>query len=181
MKATRIADIIESSNETLPEFTARLMSRITKGGRDECWPWTGEQRRGYGRITCFCSGKRRMLSAHRAAAWLSGIAVDGLLVMHSCDNPSCCNPKHLSAGTDADNARDRDSRGRNRQPSGEMSGKSVLCNKDIVVVWHAYRGGVRQADIARSLGVDPGTIGAIVHGKTWRRVSEGMGVVFSDG
>ena len=37
---------------------------------------------------------------------------DGLIVMHSCDTPRCVNPAHLSQGTQADNAHDRDRKGR---------------------------------------------------------------------
>ena len=44
---------------------------------------------------------------------------DGLYVLHSCDNPGCCNPNHLRVGTAADNANDRETRGRaNRGPRG---------------------------------------------------------------
>ncbi|WP_391559244.1 hypothetical protein [Robertmurraya sp.] len=32
--------------------------------------------------------------------------------MHSCDNPQCINPKHLSSGTWADNNKDRASKTR---------------------------------------------------------------------
>lgn len=37
---------------------------------------------------------------------------DGPFVLHTCDNPPCCNPAHLYRGTALDNARDRDTRGR---------------------------------------------------------------------
>jgi hypothetical protein len=37
---------------------------------------------------------------------------DGMEVMHSCDNPPCVNPSHLSLGTTKDNAQDRELKGR---------------------------------------------------------------------
>jgi hypothetical protein len=36
------------------------------------------------------------------------------IVMHTCDNPGCCNPMHLVAGTQTDNMQDCLSKGRCR-------------------------------------------------------------------
>jgi hypothetical protein len=35
-----------------------------------------------------------------------------MVIRHKCDNPPCCNPKHLIIGTHSDNAKDRVRRGR---------------------------------------------------------------------
>jgi hypothetical protein len=50
--------------------------------------------------------------AHRLAYQLSSHSIPpGMLVMHTCGNPSCCNPAHLKMGTRADHmARRRRSR-----------------------------------------------------------------------
>ncbi len=76
-----------------------------------CWIWQGtKNQRGYGQMRMYPSGA---LSAHRVSYELhKGPIPAGLIVRHSCDNPSCVNPAHLLAGTHKDNARDCIDRGR---------------------------------------------------------------------
>ena len=37
-----------------------------------------------------------------------------MVVMHTCDNPACCNPLHLRLGTTADNVADKWAKGRGK-------------------------------------------------------------------
>lgn len=56
-----------------------------------------------------------MLGAHRVAYEIAnGPIPDDLWVLHSCDNPPCCNPSHLRVGTYKDNVRDRVERDRSK-------------------------------------------------------------------
>ncbi len=51
--------------------------------------------------------------AHRASWQISfGPIPDGLQVLHTCDNPPCCNPAHLFLGTQLDNIYDMCAKGR---------------------------------------------------------------------
>jgi hypothetical protein len=86
----------------------RLWLRVAVAG--ECWEFTGHRDRwGYGAI----SVGRRNVGAHRVAYELAhGEIPTGLVVMHSCDNPPCVNPAHLSVGTQGDNVRDCRTKGR---------------------------------------------------------------------
>ena len=81
----------------------RLDRHLDKSG--DCWEWTGcRERYDYGKIKVVIHGQT-IYHAHRLA-WVlaNGRAIpDGLYVLHSCDNPPCCNPKHLSVGTQMDN------------------------------------------------------------------------------
>src|SRR5690349_4872692 len=79
------------------------------GGPAACWPWTGgrkaDPKRRYGIFATTRNGRRVQLYAHRHALELTlGRPLrPGFIAMHSCDNPPCCNPSHLTEATQADN------------------------------------------------------------------------------
>ncbi len=92
------------------------------GGLNACWEWKDRRDKdGYGHSFKQTSSQR----AHRSAyMYVKGHIPDDLCILHSCDNPPCCNPAHLSVGTHADNGRDK--RLRNRSASGTRNGNAKL-------------------------------------------------------
>jgi hypothetical protein len=85
------------------------------GGDDACWPWTRScNDGGYGTARV---GKKFHLAHRYCYELLFGAPAAGLEVRHSCDNPPCCNPKHLVLGTHSDNMRDCVERGRDPRAS----------------------------------------------------------------
>jgi hypothetical protein len=94
----------------------RFWERVKKGAG--CWLWTGYRMpNGYGRMGAGGWSKNGgSLLAHRVSYELhKGSIPDGICVMHSCDNPRCVNPAHLSLGSQADNMADKARKGRARR------------------------------------------------------------------
>lgn len=81
-----------------------------------CWLWTGAKtRKGYGLF--YADGKTRVVTRW----WwqrLNGEIPAGMLVCHTCDNPSCVKPAHLFLGTHADNQADKVAKGRQAKGDG---------------------------------------------------------------
>jgi hypothetical protein len=77
---------------------------------NDCWPWVGTTLpSGYGKF----NSRGEWFLAHRRSYELEhGEIPTGLIVRHSCDNPSCVNPRHLLVGTHKDNTQDMIARGR---------------------------------------------------------------------
>jgi hypothetical protein len=99
------------------EVINRLLSRVDIRSDAECWPWMGAKTTfGHGRVKV--AGK--LYSPHRLIYHIACEPLPpddsrdwhGPVVMHSCDNPACCNPKHLSVGTQLQNINDMDAKGR---------------------------------------------------------------------
>lgn len=75
-----------------------------------CWLWTGfTDKNGYGR---FCLDGRNFVASRWSAKNLAGLEIEGKLVCHHCDSPSCVNPEHLFVGLPQDNSSDMVRKGR---------------------------------------------------------------------
>lgn len=105
-KLTEEEFLVKLSDEDRIQF----WKRIKKGEENECWEWIGlKDSAGYGIFQAFRYNKR----AHRIALSItSGQSKRERFCCHSCDNPPCCNPKHLFWGTPRENTQDSIRKGR---------------------------------------------------------------------
>lgn len=141
----------------------RLWMRVDIKGDEECWPWLGvKDLDGYGCIHFNENGLRGQ-RAHRAAYMVSRGEIDSsLMVCHSCDNPSCCNPSHLFLGTAQDNSDDMKRKGRDKCPRGEEHYAHKLTDDDISYIRKMSSWGVGGCYIAMAYNVSPKTISKIL-------------------
>ena len=138
-----------------PEYVAaRFWSKVDKS--DGCWEWSGSrQGPGYGLFKL----KGRLHKAHRVALMLSGVEVpDHLCVLHSCDNPPCCNPAHLRLGTKGEN---------NVERSEKFRSAAKLTPEDVREIRRLRAHGATQAQAAARFGVARETISSIERGISW--------------
>jgi hypothetical protein len=144
----------------------RFWTKVDRRGPDECWEWRAcRKKSGYGQFRL--GGKMRR--AHRIAWMLAyGPVPDGFHVLHSCDNPPCVNYRHLFIGTQRDNVRDRNSKG--RQARGPAQGRARLTEGQVMDIRGRYSRGECQAEIARRYDMSPGGIWHILHRKTWTHI-----------
>lgn len=132
-----------------------------------CWIYQGcRDKWGYAHVGI--NGKRRQ--AHRYSYELANGPIPvGKILMHSCDNPPCVNPAHLSIGTDADNHADAKRKGRNSR--GEKTRRNKLTEAQVIGIRNRLRReGPKRSncrELAEEHGVNVGTIHAIEQGRTW--------------
>lgn len=128
-----------------------------------CWLWSGAcNSDGYGTIHI----RPRSVMAHRYSwALAQGPIPDGLFALHKCDTPACVNPGHLFLGTKGDNARDKVSKGRGHDNSGERHGMAKLTDFQVACIRMRLREGQTQSRIAADYGVAQCTISDIATGR----------------
>lgn len=133
----------------------KFWERVERKGPDDCWLWKGANNgRGYGRLRF----RGKYYAAHRLAFELSSGKAPQLCVLHSCDNPPCCNPKHLREGTNEENSLDMIRRGRSRR------GKNFFWSEELrqAVRDAHFIDGMSLMDIA-VLGIPYGTVSNILY------------------
>jgi hypothetical protein len=116
--------------------------------------------------------------AHRVS-WVltNGPILDGLCVLHRCDNRICVNPSHLFLGTKKDNFQDMITKGRGSlqiaPERGEQHRRAKLTEFQARSIFALRAEGLLQREIAVLLGVSRGNISGILNGHIWPHIQAG--------
>jgi hypothetical protein len=147
---------------------------------DGCHLWTaGTNHEGYGVIR---DEDGRCTVAHRVAYELyvgpipyhpdnGSRGATGIVVRHTCDNPSCVNPEHLRIGTQADNMKDRVDRGRWVGNGGFGTGPKLKIHQAYLIK-RRFRDGASCIDIANEFGISRAMASRIKNGTAWSQVPD---------
>jgi hypothetical protein len=164
---------------------------------ESCWNWplSKNVQTGYGQLSTWVNGQRKLLTAHRSSyEAFKGLIDDGLFVLHKCDNPACFNPHHLSLGTQQENMEDAMAKGRfipvkpakiNWQilhpervprgptykprslPKGSQNHNAKLTEAQALEVIASQE---TLAELSKRYGLSQSSLSAIKTGKTWRHI-----------
>lgn len=164
-------------------FMARFRSKVNEGKPRQCWEWQGaREEKGYGKFRI----NQLMLAAHRVAfmigngRWPSA----NMMLLHSCDNPRCCNPSHLREGSARENNQETVAKGhhsngakarrngindwREGKPSERiLRGSSPLSEYDVRQIRARHRDGETISALATSYEVPEQTIRNSITGQTF--------------
>lgn len=143
----------------------RFNAKVEQRGPNECWPFTGYKKYGYGHF--FVSPERGLVMAPAFALELATgeRCPPGREGCHHCDNPPCCNPAHVYYGTRKQNMEDCTRRG--RRPLGERSPAAVLTEGQVITIRERTAAGAGPGILAAEFGIHRNSVLEIVRGDSW--------------
>lgn len=177
------------TSKALIPLEDRFWAKVDKDGAvhpllgTKCWLWNGATHpAGYGLLGRGRNKEGLIRATHASWKLYTGQDVPkGMLIMHRCDNPPCCNPDHLELGTHKTNCDDMIKKGRKVLGTPKygmdnnltkISTETVQAIKDMwldgLPTWGDGRVGHREK-IMNKFSVSATTVKAIVAGK--RRVN----------
>lgn len=127
-----------------------------------CWEWTGmKDKDGYGLMKISNIRYR----CHRIVYELIyGLIPEGLYILHSCNNSSCCNPNHLRSGTQQENVKQMDDERR-------RIGNNKLKEKDVIEIRRKYKENIyTQEQLAKEYNIKQPEISRIILNKLWKKI-----------
>lgn len=139
------------------------IARRTRRTPTGCLEWTSYiASHGYPMLNIDGSMRRASRVLWAAA---HGAIPDGLLVMHTCDNPACVEIAHLKLGTHKDNTQDMLAKGRGAK--GERAGAAKLTQAAVADI---RTSGSSTAELSAKYSISKSQIRRVKNGDYWRNV-----------
>jgi hypothetical protein len=140
------------------DVARRFWAKVDRRSEDECWPWKAfKNPKGYG--VMHVAGALRPAPRISFALHNPDITLQkGKPVCHSCDNPSCVNPKHLWYGSPLENLMDAVFKGRRH-------GK--ITPADVPVIREKGTTKAGAAECMQQFGLSYMQVWRIVHRQAW--------------
>jgi hypothetical protein len=154
-----------------PPLKERLL-RATSVNENGCWICTisisASHRYGWVNV----DGAGIAVPNHRAS-WIvhRGPIPKGQCVLHTCDTPACINPDHLFLGCHADNAADREAKGRSADRKGEKNTMAFLEKEQVLEIRSLWATGLYTLkQIGEMFGTSRTNVNSIVQRHSWKHV-----------
>ncbi|UOF80253.1 endonuclease [Caudoviricetes sp.] len=152
-----------------------LWSKVDKRGEDECWEWKGfKNEQGYGRTWINDKG----YYAHRVIfnlVYPNTITLnapkstdDYGFLLHTCDNPPCCNPKHLFVGSHEDNMADKANKGRCPDFSGGKGPRCKLTMSQAREIRQKRQAGISAKKLSEMYQISLASIKTLLRGDSYK-------------
>lgn len=172
----RTKGTLEPSKYSRAPVEVRFWRQVDKKSDDECWEWKGAIRTtGYGQLNLGGRGSKQV-TTHRYSWELHNGKIPesseyhGTVVMHTCDNRKCVNPAHLKLGTQKDNVKDMNVKGRrvDAQLKGERHVNAKFTDDEVRQI---RKSPLNNAELGRVYGVPRQTIRYIRVGG-WKHIED---------
>ena len=144
---------------------SRFWGHVNIQAHNDCWEWLAGKLKGYG---VFSVGGKAV-RAHRMALTLHlGYPLGTQVVRHTCDNRPCCNPAHLTAGTQKENIVDMMVKGRKAPTNGTLNAMHTLTWDGVREIRNLVSKGSPYKPLQDRYGVGKSCISGIVNNNTWK-------------
>ena len=152
-----------------------LWDKVDKCGEDECWEWKGfKNEQGYGRTWINNKGYYahrvifNLFYPNRITLSAPTSTKDSGFLLHSCDNPSCCNPKHLFIGDHADNMADKKHKGCCPDFSGDKGPRCKLTMDQAREIRQKRKDGVSTKQLSEIYQISLPSIKTLLRGDSYK-------------
>jgi len=189
------------TKQDIVRFQSHINRSLGQGPNGDCWEWVyfwrklnpkTDPKKNYPK---FQVSKTRLVKAHRLALYLATGVWAPANACHRCDNPPCCNPDHLFAGSHADNMTDMVAKKRHalytdpdyrhrrynigrwfkehpdKMAKGSARAGAKLTESNVQEIRRLYSGHkLTQAEIGAIFKVSQTSIGEIIRRVTWTHI-----------